>query len=79
VHHYPSTLGKGDLVKLGDVAHEYISFARPKLANIFGIVVSPNLSARVHFNLDNDDMIFEVLLPDGNIETVWEQDLKKIS
>ena len=66
----------GEIVIVSPIAFEYVGIETECYST--GVITNIQ-SARNHFNLDTDEMLCSVLLPDGTIELFYEIDLKKIN
>jgi hypothetical protein len=63
----------GDAVIIAPIAFEYVGINTDVYST--GIILNIK-SAREYFNLDTDENLCEVLLPDGTMEFFYEIDLK---
>ena len=66
----------GEIVIVSPLAFEYVGIETDCYST--GVIINIQ-SAREYFNLDTDEMLCTVLLPDGAIELFYEVDLKKIN
>ena len=74
-----SKFKKGDAVLVSDAALIYSGLSYDGTSDTrVGLVIRIE-NARSTMDLDNDDNLVETLLPDGEIEWIWEQDLVKLN
>ena len=73
-----SSFNEGDAVLISDAALIYSGLLPEGTSNTrVGLVIRIE-NARSAMDLDNDDNLVETLLPNGEIEWIWEQDLVKL-